>query len=84
MGLNWFGVVFNGWELLVLLRYLGERGCLSGLRIILLWGGILLMGIIRIGLVICEGLDIDMRVLVRLKNIMERGRIQDSYRVRFT
>lgn len=47
---------FNGWELLVLLRYLGERGYLSGLRIILLCGGILLMGIIRIGLVICEGL----------------------------
>lgn len=47
------GVFFDGWELLVLLRYLGERGCLSGLRIILLWGGILLMSIIRIGLVIC-------------------------------
>lgn len=44
------------WELLVLLRYLGERGYLSGLRIILLWGGILLKGIIRIGLVICGGL----------------------------
>lgn len=53
-GLNWFGVFFDGWELLVLLGYLGERGYLSGLRIILLWGGILLKGIIRIGLVICE------------------------------
>lgn len=56
MGLKRCRVFFDGWELLVLLRYLGERGCLSGLRIILLWGGILLKGIIRIGLVICEGL----------------------------